>query len=560
MINNNYKLIILLFIGFNSYGQISDDSCWTLLRNEQYDVLLENLNGENFQTYFFRAKVNRKRNELEKGIKNIQKALSYFSSNDYSTEYASALEEYSVLQRHSGYKLNKVILPLYKSLNIRKQSKDSSALATTYLYLGNTYISYDTITNAADSTIKYYQLAANYYPKYDYYNRAVLEHNLGPYYVAKGNYNKALQAYKSSGSTFMKLEKYEDYLWTKLGESDVHFEMGQTHRIKTILDSISRDTTIDKGIFLKKAILSSYYDLYITLKDYKKAYEINDSLQIINHLVFNEQQQQANEKYKNERLNIQLLREELLSAKRKSIIFTLLSLVFILGCGFITYYFIQKQKKQIRDQHLLIEKQQALQNERNRIAGEMHDDLGGGLTTIKFVSQRVLRKLENSNDKALLQKIVNQSDALVKNMSEIIWAMNSKFDNLESTIAYMRRYAMEYLKDFNIELAFNSIEFRTNFNLSSTIRRNLLLVMKEALNNVVKHSQATSVNIWMEERNGTLKILIKDNGIGIYSQNIIGNGIGNMKERVTTLSGSINFKTMDNGLIIRITIPLKIEE
>ena len=99
-----------------------------------------------------------------------------------------------------------------------------------------------------------------------------------------------------------------------------------------------------------------------------------------------------------------------------------------------SYYQRQLEKKNIllREQQLILEKQTALQAERTRIAAEMHDDLGGGLTTIKFLGQKMLRKITDVEHKTQLTKIVDNSQHLVSNMSEIIWAMNAGFDTLDS--------------------------------------------------------------------------------------------------------------------------------
>lgn len=94
-----------------------------------------------------------------------------------------------------------------------------------------------------------------------------------------------------------------------------------------------------------------------------------------------------------------------------------------------TYYTQQLKEKdfELREQALVIEKQMALEEERTRIAGEMHDDLGGGLTNIKFLSQKLQRKMPEGKDKETVSKIIKNTQTLVGNMSEIIWAMNSRY-------------------------------------------------------------------------------------------------------------------------------------
>ena len=220
------------------------------------------------------------------------------------------------------------------------------------------------------------------------------------------------------------------------------------------------------------------------------------------------------------------------------------------------FYQKRKYESKLNEQRLILEKQQALQAERNRIAAEMHDDLGGGLTTIKFVSQRAIRNLGDTKESALLQKIVNQSDKLVGNMSEIIWAMNSKFDNLESTVAYIRRYAMEFLKDHEIQLSYDSSAVQRDSVLTSTQRRNLLLVIKEALNNIVKHAEASQVKIEITSVADQISILVADDGVGITDTNVLGNGLENMNERMESIGGTFKIAKQEKGTTLILGLEL----
>ena len=167
-----------------------------------------------------------------------------------------------------------------------------------------------------------------------------------------------------------------------------------------------------------------------------------------------------------------------------------------------------------------------------------------------------MRNLGDTKETALLQKIVNQSDQLVGNMSEIIWAMNSKFDNLESTVAYIRRYAMEFLKDHRIQLSFDSSKVVNDFVLSSTQRRNLLLVIKEALNNIVKHAEANQVKIDISSDAEQVSILVVDDGVGIKGGNVLGNGLENMNERMESIGGTFKIAEQQKGTTLILNLGL----
>ena len=557
MIKLLFTTIIILLNSSILVSEISYDSCWSLLKRGEYDQLSNNLLNEDFQTYFFRAKINRQKQEFEEGIKNIQKALSFFRSDDVSKEYADAMEEYSVLARQSMYDYEIAVDALRKSISIRKMLGDSTRLATAYLYMGNTYIVYDDKPGNIDSTLKYYSLASDYYTTDDIYSNAMLEHNMGVLYSEQGDHEAALNAYIKSGNLFKSKGYTYDYLLAELGIVDISLTLNDADQADKTLSVISKNDFLDSFPDLKKSVLISYIDLYKMQGQHEQAVLLYDSLKGINHDIFNAQQQEANAKYNNERLELQLAREELLSQKRRTTITYLGLSLGLIGIAFLAYTYIQRQRKILKEQQLLLEKQEALQAERNRIAAEMHDDLGGGLTTIKFVSQSAMRSADNDRDKDRLQKIVNQSNKLVSNMSEIIWAMNSKFDTLESTVAYIRRYTTTFLSDNQLRDKIIVDGDMNNVPLSSTERRNVLLVIKEALNNIVKHAAADLVTIKVKYEKSILLIDIVDDGVGFFQENTVGNGLANMEDRISNIGGRIEFLNPSVGSHLYISLPLK---
>ena len=228
--------------------------------------------------------------------------------------------------------------------------------------------------------------------------------------------------------------------------------------------------------------------------------------------------------------------------------------------GAIRYYYNQQLAKKdfaLREQALIIEKQTALQAERTRIASEMHDDLGGGLTTIKFLSQNLLHKIGANDQKSEITRILDQSQTLVSNMSEIIWAMNAGFDTLENLVIYSRRYAREFLDTHGIDLKFEVQGMSESIGLSGEKRRNIFLVIKEALHNAVKHSNATIITISFYVTVDNLQLKVTDNGIGLNQEaNENGNGLQNMKSRIESLGGDCTILSSEHkGVSVNCIIP-----
>ena len=182
-----------------------------------------------------------------------------------------------------------------------------------------------------------------------------------------------------------------------------------------------------------------------------------------------------------------------------------------------------------------------LELERARISTELHDDIGGGLTAIRLMSEMIKEKSEDANTRTYLEKISQGSNDLIQKMNEIVWALNVNHDNLQSLITYTRQYAVSYLDDVNILCNVEVPEQIPEITVAGTNRRSIFLLVKEALNNIVKHAQASGVQIRFAVSD-VLEIEVHDNGKGINTENIRmgANGLINMRRRVEALKGSFN--------------------
>lgn len=220
---------------------------------------------------------------------------------------------------------------------------------------------------------------------------------------------------------------------------------------------------------------------------------------------------------------------------------------------------LREKNLQLREQRLQIEKQEALSQERNRIAGEMHDDLGGGLTSIRMLSNRVQKKITNPDIQKQVDKIAQYSQELVQKMGEIIWAMNSNFDTIENLIAYIRRYAVDFLEVNGLRYHINEPEEMPDSAISGERRRNVYLAVKESLHNVVKHAGAGRVTISFEIKDGQqLSVRVQDDGKGIDLEQVnrFGNGLFNMRQRLRDVGGEMLIENYE-GTLLTFIVPLE---
>lgn len=209
----------------------------------------------------------------------------------------------------------------------------------------------------------------------------------------------------------------------------------------------------------------------------------------------------------------------------------------------------------IEMQKIVLEKQTALENERTRIAADMHDDLGSGLTKINYLSQMALA---NKDNEVNLKKIHKTSSELVENMSEIIWAMKEENNSIEDLITYIKMYAVDFLESNSLEFKISIPETFTSLVVKGETRRTIFLSVKEALHNIVKHAHAKTVKITIE-LDDDFKIRIEDNGIGFEEHQVKlghGNGLNNMKKRIKSINGSTEI-ILNNGTTIIFLIPIK---
>lgn len=192
------------------------------------------------------------------------------------------------------------------------------------------------------------------------------------------------------------------------------------------------------------------------------------------------------------------------------------------------------------------------QEERNRISADMHDDLGAGMTSIRLYSELAKSKLGDKNMPEL-DKISSSADELINNMNSIIWSMSSQNDSMGNMVAYIRSYAIDYLENTGIKPIVNLPEKLPELIVNGIIRRNVFMVIKEALQNIVKHSNATEVRITMNKEPEGFSLIIHDNGKGIDFDNLrpFSHGLKNMKKRMEDVGLEFSIEN-NNGTVIRL--------
>ncbi len=193
------------------------------------------------------------------------------------------------------------------------------------------------------------------------------------------------------------------------------------------------------------------------------------------------------------------------------------------------------------------EQQHAIEKERTRIAQDMHDDLGSTLTRIKLLSE--LAEADKDKPEALgihIRKISVSARKTVQALDETVWAVNPKNDTIISLVRYISHYANEFFEGSHIRCRLEMPTELPADTLSAELRHNLFLVVKEALNNVLKHSSASEARIQITVESA-LEITITDNGHGFDAQQRSDDqkrsGLENMRRRVEASGGEFEIQS-----------------
>ena len=226
----------------------------------------------------------------------------------------------------------------------------------------------------------------------------------------------------------------------------------------------------------------------------------------------------------------------------------------IVGSGrYVAWHRMKREMQRLKDL-------QVLQSERLRIAHDIHDDLGARVTQITMVSAMLLHDTTLSQKmREDLNQIKRLSRDLVTALYETVWAVNPEYDNLDALGNYLCQMVNQQCDRTGVHCRLNVSELPHDIQVSSQTRHNITMAVKEAINNVIKHAEASKIVMDVDWQGNLLGITIKDNGSGFDANHIrAGNGLTNMKGRMQNIGGrcfidsqpgagtTINFQIMVN--------------
>jgi signal transduction histidine kinase len=219
-------------------------------------------------------------------------------------------------------------------------------------------------------------------------------------------------------------------------------------------------------------------------------------------------------------------------------------------------------QKEVHDREQA-ERQQALAQERARIARDLHDDLGSSLTEITMLattSPGVKIAAEEAGER--MDTIAGKSRTLVYALDEIVWAVDPERDTLASVARYLASYAEEFLAGLKIACRVHIPNSFPEQVVSGEVRHHLFLAVKEALNNAVRHGGASEIGFRVRVQENRFCILITDNGSGFDTlERANGHGLLNLRNRLEHLHGQCELESSPGaGTTVSLQLPLPVPE
>jgi signal transduction histidine kinase len=206
-----------------------------------------------------------------------------------------------------------------------------------------------------------------------------------------------------------------------------------------------------------------------------------------------------------------------------------------------------------------VERQHALEAERSRIARDLHDDLGSSLTEISVLASSGQFRQANADDPpSLFQAIGAKARSLISALDVIVWAVDPEDNSLQSLADYLSGYTQDFFSHTTIACRFKVPVSFPVVTLEGRVRHELLMAVKEGLNNIVRHAAAEEVEFRMAMADGCLEIIVADNGKGIECETSSdGRGLRNLSARLQKLGGSCTVESRCGvGTRIKFHLPL----
>jgi len=211
----------------------------------------------------------------------------------------------------------------------------------------------------------------------------------------------------------------------------------------------------------------------------------------------------------------------------------------------------RRYRARLRD----LERERELERVRMRIARDIHDGIGSGLTKITMLSRQM-----DTAGAPQAARIAEASTELVNELGEIVWTVDPRNDSFGSFIAYVRSVLGRQFEDLQVELHadLRCADADRERTIGPELKRNILLMLKEAVNNALKHSGASRIDVKLHLGIDQAGLVVRDHGRGFDPQRVRegANGLANFSKRAEALHGTVAVETGPDGTTVSLRVPL----
>ena len=548
----------------------------------------------------------------EKAAEYLLEALDLFEQMKDTLAIAKTQNNIGIVfDEKADYK--KAIERYFLALEIYEQRHDKLGIAQAYNNIGIVYKKQKNYPKV----IEYYQKALAIYQDYGHgFGIAVCQGNIGSVFLNMENYQKAIEFSKQSVAAYdsLKIFQYKPYPLGNIGRAyngmknynkaipflldalRLHEEYGNkkeiaftknnlaeayfyTNQIQKAKKESLQSLAIAKEIGTKEEIRNAYLTLskiYKKENNYQQALASYQNYTAIKDTLFEsektkaiaELQTQYETAQKEQTIQLQKLKIEKVETKNKTITIASLAtfLTLILLAAFVYFYYKNKQEtvqqqKELDHQQKLIETTfAATEEERKRIARDLHDGVGQQLTGLKMAWQQLEKKLANGQEtKATnIRQLTKILDDATNDVRTISHQMMPKSLSEFGLVAAVEDMLEKTFVPAGVQYSFDEFGIKNRFDEKIEIA--VFRIAQELVNNILKHSEAKEVEIQLYQTKQHLILSIQDDGKGISNNNTNTNGHGmmNMQSRAKSLGAKINFENGDEGglaTILRVPIP-----
>ncbi len=381
---------------------------------------------------------------------------------------------------------------------------------------------------------------------------ASLHENLGDTYYAMGQYKQALANFERSHAFFLEQQQLADVAYMAIALGKTHMKLGSpTQAERFLIEAVSLNDSLQTHNYKMEAA-AELAELYRETANWNQAYHylamsnrIKDSLQLADQL---KQVSELQAKYEAEKKELEITRLNAQNQRTRWQQYAIISIFVVSTVIALLIFNRYKMKRKLREQEV-----------RNKIAADLHDDVGSTLSGINISSSIALLK---SHDPTLvaaqLQKIQQQSKQTIDSIGDLVWSINPANDNFDKMVLRMKDFAATLLEPVGVEYEFRESGQIAQLKCEPEVRKSLYLIVKEALNNAVKYSHATRIQIELAMTSSLFIVSITDNGRGFELHGEPrGNGLKNMKSRMHQAGGELTVLSEPGmGTTIRAILPV----